>query len=94
MEFGTLENAAGHDSPEPGAFGAAWTASMWPLALAAGVEEVCTTGDRSVMDWTGMDWNGLGWNGMEWNGMERNGMEWNGIECAQVYHCGPQYNVM
>ena len=79
MEFGTLENAAGHDSPEPGAFGAAWTASMWPLALAAGVEEVCTTGDRSVMDWTGMDWTGLEWTGMEWNGMRPGVSLWTAI---------------
>ena len=40
QEFGTLTNPVGVESPEPGAFGAAWTASTWPVALAHGVSEL------------------------------------------------------
>ena len=37
MEFGTGANAEGNDSTEPGASGAAFTASVWPVALAGRV---------------------------------------------------------
>ena len=40
MEFGTLTNAAGEDSPEPGAFGAAWVAGIWALSLLHGIDEL------------------------------------------------------
>lgn len=39
-EFGTLTNAAHQASPEPGAFGAAWTLSAWIAALQSDIDEV------------------------------------------------------
>ena len=39
-EFGTLTAPSGHASPEPGAFGAAWTVSAWLVGLELGFEEL------------------------------------------------------
>ena len=61
----TSTNAAGNKSPEPGAFGAAWTASTWPVALAHGVKELWHWSMfDTVKDFHGREWDllyGWGW---------------------------------
>merc|ERR1719198_2277576 len=63
MEYGTYTNPAGHVSPEPGAFGAAWVASTWPVALAHGVSEIYHwTMLDEITDTDGVEWPMLyGW---------------------------------